>query len=478
MDKVTKASRLLAQLGDDTFIVGGAVRDIVMGQEPHDIDIATARSIESIRESGLKTFEIGQSMDFGIIGVYFQDEAYEVAHFRSDGDYSDSRRPDSVDLDATIEDDAARRDFTINAMYMNSDGQIIDFHNGQHDIQKKRIRAVGDPRKRFEEDALRIIRAHRFAARFGFKIERKTKAAMIEHVHSLKHIAIERISQELIKVAGYGGKAMAQFIEDMISTDAIRYVLPEIVDGTLFDQHHLHHPEGAMVYDRETDKYVPYSIRKHGKSPSKRYIVDNGSVFDHVMAALRMYDGEDPLVTLGILFHDIGKPACAELHPKRDAYKFIGHDRAGVKIFKDIAERLKFSSKMTEAITFSIQHHMRFHVVPKKASKIIPIRQSEFYPILVEVAKADDGCRGEAFDPKHLKKVFDAIEAIYKTFGEKEEYDARMKALVDGRTVMEVRPDLEGDQIGKVIVKAKNFVIEREFKVTKEDVIEFVKSVK
>lgn len=476
---IDKATRLIAQLGPDSYIVGGAVRDIVMGLTPSDVDIATGRSIESIEQSDLHTFGIGQSGNFGIIGVSFQDETFEVAHFRKDGDYSDSRRPDSVDLDATIEDDAQRRDFTINAMYMDADGRIIDLHGGQADIQKGVIRAVGDPYERFEEDALRIIRAHRFAAKFGFKIEQKTKAAMIKHKDKLKDIAVERISQELIKVAGYGGRAMANFIEDMMRTDVISYVLPEIIETTFFDQHFMHHPEGAIAFDMESDckKCAPYSIKKHGKGDDPRFYIENGSVYDHIMAALRTYTGKDPLVTLGILFHDIGKPATAELHPTRESYKFIGHDRKGVVVFEEIAKRLKFSSKMTEAISFCIQHHMRFHAVPKKAAKIIPIRQSQHYKILKQVAIADDSCRGEAFDANHLKEVFDAIEAIYKTFGEKEEFDARMKELISGQVVMEVRPDVKGPGIGKIIAAAKEFIVEREFKVTPEDVKEFIKGI-
>lgn len=477
MTKIDKAMRLLSQLGPDSYIVGGAVRDVIMGNEPKDIDIATAQSVEDIRNSDLKTYDIGQSMDFGITGVSFQGEEYEVAQFRSDGEYSDSRRPDSINLNATIEDDAARRDFTINAMYMDSDGKIIDLHNGERDIIKRVIRAVGNPHKRFEEDALRIIRAHRFAARYNFRIDNKTKDAIFANKSKLKNIAIERISQELIKVAGYGGKAMAKFIEDMIKTDVISYVLPEIVEGTMFDQHFLHHPEGAIAFDVESEykKSAPYSIRKHGKGDNPKFYIENGSVFDHIMAALRTYEGNDPLVTLGILFHDIGKPSTAEMHPSRDAYKFIGHDRKGVDVFVNIAKRLKFSSKMIEAISFCIKNHMRFHNIPKKASKIIPIRQSEFYPILREVAIADDSCRGEAFDVEHLNKVFKAIEKIYKTFGEKEVFDARMKKLVDGNSVMEIRPELEGVEIGKLVKAAKDFVIEREFKVTKADVDSFIK---
>lgn len=480
MNKIDKAMRLLAQLGGDTYIVGGAVRDVVMGLEPHDIDIATAMSIECIQASAIHTYDIGQSMSFGITGVSFQGEEYEVAQFRNDGEYTDSRRPDSVNFNATIEEDSARRDFTINAMYMNADGQIIDLHDGQRDIQKKLIRAVGDPTQRFKEDALRIIRAHRFAARYGFRIEDNTKQAMIKNIDGLKNIAAERISQELIKVAGYGGVAMARFIEDMIATDVIRYVLPEIVDTTLFDQHYLHHPEGAIAFDVQSEfkHSAPYSISKHGRGDNSQYHIENGSVFDHIMAALRTYRGNDPLVTLGILFHDIGKPATAELHPNRDSYKFIGHNTVGIDVFRPIAERLKFSSKMTDAIIFVIKNHMRFHVIPKKAAKIIPIRQSEFYPILAKVAVADDSCRGEAFDAKHLNEVFETIERIFETFGAKEEFDTRMKDFVNGHLVMELRPDLVGQQIGDVVNATREFIVEREFKVTKQDVTQFINEVK
>ena len=475
MTSIEKAMRLIPHIGLDTYLVGGCVRDAVMNIDPHDIDIATKQDILIIRSSDLNTYDIGQSMDFGITGVSFQGEEYEVAQFRSDGEYTDSRHPDSVKLGATITDDAQRRDFTINAMYMDADGIIHDFHNGQQDIQNKIIRCVGNPTDRFEEDALRIIRAHRFAARFGFKIDVATKNAMISKAYKLKNIAAERISAEMIKVAGYGGKAMAQFIEDMIKTDVIRYVLPEIIPTTLYDQYYKHHPEGAMVFDNKTEKYMPYSKKKHGDTPSGRYVVDNGLVFDHIMAALRTYEGNDPMVTLSILFHDIGKPECAERHPTHLGYKFIGHDRAGVKIFKDIAERLKFSSKMSEEISFCIQHHMRFHVIPKKATKIIPIRQSPYWETMKQVTYADDSCRGEAFDPVHQKEVMDAIERIYETFGEKEIFDARIKKLIDGKDVMEAFPDLKGAAIGKTMAKAKEFIIEHEFKVTKEDVMKFIK---
>jgi len=271
---------------------------------------------------------------------------------------------------------------------------------------------------------------------------------------------------------------MAQFIEDIYTTDVIRYILPEMIDMVCYDHHFKQHPEGAMVYDNKNESYTPYSMKKHGAVPCSRYVVDNGNVFDHVMAALRMYDGKDPIVTLSILFHDIGKPETAEMHPSGDRYTYIGHDKAGVITFKKIAERLKFSSKMTEEISFCIQHHMRFHTIPKKATKIIPIRQSPYYNTLKQLTIADDSCRGEAFDPAHQKAVFDAIEKIYKIFGEKEIYDSRMKDIINGQDIMDIRPDLKGKEIGKVLSKAKEYVIEHEFKVTKEDVIKIVKEMK
>lgn len=473
--KIDNAMRLINQIGSDTYIVGGAVRDIIMGNEPNDIDIATGQDVAKLAKSDLHTYDIGQSANFGIIGMSFQGEEYEIAQFRSDGVYSDSRHPDSVNLCATISDDAERRDFTINAMYIDSDGRIVDLHNGQMDIKNKIIRTVGDPNTRFNEDALRIIRAHRFAAKYNFKIDCDTMNAMIECRHLLKNIAIERISQEFIKVAKCGGKAMAKFIKDMIKTDVIRYVLPEILDTIMYDHYYGNHPEGAMVFDRKTDKYVPYSISKHGIPPCGRYEVDNGTVFDHIMAALNTYDGNDMYVTLGILFHDIGKPESAELHSSRKSYTFIGHDKIGVTVFNDIAKRMKFSSTIIDIVSYCIKYHMRFHAIPKKASKIIPIRQSKYYPILKQVAYADDSCRGEAFDADHLNEVFDAIERIYEVFGTKEAFDARMKELVDGNSVMSIRPELKGNQIGKMMEATKTFIIEREFRVTKADVEEFVK---
>lgn len=199
---------VLSEQGE-AYIVGGAVRDIIMGNEPHDVDISTNVSMDII-ESKFRTHDIGKNKDFGIVVINHNGFIFEIAQFRSDGAYSDSRHPDSVQLGVSFEEDTKRRDFTINAIGIDKDGNVIDFHNGLADIQNKVLRTVGSASDRFEEDALRVIRAIRFASRFGYKIDTSTVEAIRNKRHLLKNISRERIKDELLKTISYGSDKFAR----------------------------------------------------------------------------------------------------------------------------------------------------------------------------------------------------------------------------------------------------------------------------
>jgi tRNA nucleotidyltransferase (CCA-adding enzyme) len=228
-----------------TYIVGGAVRDIIMGYIPNDFDIATNVPC-SIIDQKFETFDIGKNKDFGISVVIFEGETREVANFRKDGEYSDGRHPDSVEIVDSFEEDSARRDFTINAMGMTSDGTIIDHHNGMEDIKNKVIRCVGKAEKRIAEDYIRIMRAIRFAARYDFSIDSETVEAIKKFAPDMmEKVSVERVWGEFVKMAG--GKNFYKAVEMMYDFGVMKYVFPQMSDMANFPHNPKHHPEGAKV---------------------------------------------------------------------------------------------------------------------------------------------------------------------------------------------------------------------------------------
>lgn len=196
----------------EAYIVGGAVRDIIMGNVIHDVDISTNVSMNLI-ESEFKSHDIGKNKDFGIVVITHKSFIFEISNFRKDGVYSDSRRPDSVQLGVSFKEDTNRRDFTVNSIGVDKYGFIIDYHNGLEDIKNKVLRTVGKAEDRFEEDALRIIRAVRFASRFGYKIDKETELAIRNKRQLLENISRERIKDELVKTISYGSDKFARSLE-------------------------------------------------------------------------------------------------------------------------------------------------------------------------------------------------------------------------------------------------------------------------
>ena len=302
---------IINKRGSEGLIVGGAVRDIILGKEPHDVDIATNMDMEKVADI-FKSFDIGKSQDFGIVAVPYKGYTFEIAHYREEFGTSDARHPDEVrDVDS-FEQDSARRDITINSLGLDASGTIIDYQGGLEDIKNGLIRAVGNPDERIKEDALRIIRALRFAAKFGFDIEPDTKRAVQELGHMLFRdeqdpektgVSAERLHDELFKMAEVGGPALADFLDKLDEVGLLDKFLPEVKAMQGVQHQPEHHPEG--------------------------------DVGQHVQAALRAskVTGK-PITTLAILFHDIGKPGTYELTPS-DKYPdgkhtFHGHDSFGV----------------------------------------------------------------------------------------------------------------------------------------------------
>ena len=228
---VQSGVKLMKEINDagyEAYVVGGAVRDILMGDSnPHDIDIASNMPIDEIKKR-YRTIEYGGGEKHGTVIVRFNEEDYEITQFRSEGAYSDSRRPDDVKFIQSFEEDTKRRDFTINAMGIDAAGNVIDYHGGSEDIAGKKLKTVGDPRERFGEDPLRILRAIRFAARFDFKVDDSVIEAIKELKDTVTTTSVERIRDELWKTIEYGGKKFGYALKFMKDTGLFETIFPEI----------------------------------------------------------------------------------------------------------------------------------------------------------------------------------------------------------------------------------------------------------
>jgi putative nucleotidyltransferase with HDIG domain len=332
--------RLRAE-GYDAYFAGGCVRDLLLGRVPEDFDVATSARPDTVLEMFSRTFAVGAH--FGVILVAdeidSQEIVTEVATFRSDGAYSDGRRPESVRFSESAEEDVTRRDFTINGMLLDPQllresgdvgAAVLDYVGGRADLDARLVRAIGDPAQRFDEDKLRMLRAVRFAARFDFEIEAGTEAAIRRFATQIGQVSRERIRGELTRMLTEGRARRA--FELLDRTGLLREVLSEIDRLHGVEQPPEYHPEG--------------------------------DVWIHTMMLLEQLPaGVSPTLAWGALLHDVGKPATFQRGPGR--IRFNGHVEVGVRIAEDILRRLRFSNEEAEQIVSLIENHMRFGDVEK-----------------------------------------------------------------------------------------------------------------
>jgi poly(A) polymerase len=317
----------LQNAGFQAFLVGGCVRDLLLGREPADYDVATSATPEQV----LNLFPDGVTVgaQFGVILVPREGVRVEVATFRSDVGYTDGRHPDQVVFASSPEEDVKRRDFTINGLVMrHNTGEILDFVDGQTDLRAGIIRAIGEPDRRFAEDKLRMLRAVRFAARFGYQIEPKTFAAIRKHAREISQVSAERIRDELTKLLTEG-RARTGF-ELLDSGWLLSIVLPEIAALKGVEQPPQYHPEG--------------------------------DVWLHTLLMLEgLPAGCSATLAWGVVLHDAGKPATfRSVKETQDRIRFDGHVEVGLAIGKRILARLRFSNDDTEQILSLVQQHMKF----------------------------------------------------------------------------------------------------------------------
>jgi poly(A) polymerase len=335
----------LREKGYEAYLAGGCVRDLVLGREPADYDVATSATPDVVLNLFDRTFAVGAH--FGVVLVAPRDEnarfVTEVATFRSDAAYSDGRHPDAVRYTARAEEDVLRRDFTINGLLLdplrdlaNPRAAVIDHVGGLADLDAGIVRAIGRPELRFEEDRLRMLRAVRFAARFGFELEAATLAAIRALAPRIHAVSRERIRDELTKMLTEG-RARRSF-ELLDSTRLLAEVLPEISRMKGVEQPPQFHPEG--------------------------------DVWKHTLLLLdQLEPGCSSALAWGALLHDVGKPATFRRAP--DRIRFDRHVEVGMAIAADICRRLRFSNDEARQIVALVQHHMRFADAPQMKSSTL-----------------------------------------------------------------------------------------------------------
>jgi poly(A) polymerase len=320
----------LRRNGYQALLVGGCVRDLLLGREPADYDVTTDATPEEVVKLFPESVAVGAQ--FGVILIPRDGGKVEVATFRSDVGYSDGRHPDSVVYSKTPQEDVQRRDFTINGLLMRHDtAEVLDYVGGQADLTAKIVRAIGEPDRRFTEDKLRMMRAVRFAARFGFEIETETLRAIRRHVAEIHQVSPERLRDELTKMLTEG--AARQAFELLDKTWLLQQVLPEI---------------GAMKGVEQPPQYHP-----------------EGDVWIHTRMMLEgLPKDASPTLAWGVLLHDVGKPPTFQSAAETgDRIRFNNHVEVGVRMAEAICRRLRFSNEETEQIVALVDNHMKFGAV-------------------------------------------------------------------------------------------------------------------
>ena len=496
---VTHVTKTIQSHGFEAFLVGGCVRDLIMSREPKDWDITTNAKPEDLIKMFEKTVyennfgtvgvcipiegvthETESSADFGVTRETFDSfgtetesvtretinikeylnliknkEKYhilEVTPYRTEAKYSDFRHPDEVSFSENIEDDLKRRDFTINAMaycpgeitdnggYSNK-GHLIDIYKGQEDIKDKVIRAVGDPSDRFNEDALRMLRAVRFASQLDFVVSHETMLAIFDKKDLIKNISAERIRDEFNKIIMSQNPSLG--IVMLQKLGLLKYIIPELEDGIGCEQ------GGAHKYD----------------------------VFQHLLGALdhAKDKGWTLEIRLAALFHDIGKPKSRRPGIKK-AYTFYGHEVIGERITQKIMERLKYPKKMTEFVVSLVRNHMFFSdtetISLSAVRRIVQKVGKEHIWDLMNVRESDRVGMAKAEAPYRLRKYHAMIEEVLR------DPISVGQLAIDGKYMIETLHVKPGPRMGYMLNALLEEVLEDPRKNTKEVLSELVEGFK
>ena len=358
----------LMEAGFEAFAVGGCVRDTILNRTPGDWDITTSAKPQEVKRLFRRTIDTG--IEHGTVTVMLEKIGYEVTTYRIDGEYEDNRHPKSVEFTSNLIEDLKRRDFTINAMAYNPTIGLVDEFEGLKDLEKKVIRCVGHPEDRFDEDALRILRAVRFAAQLGFTIEEETKKAIIKKTKNLMAISAERIRVELVKLL------TSPYPEMLITSSELgitKVILPE------FD---------AMLDTPQTNPHHIYNVGVHtieSMKAMRRLVLEEAYPKEYLTIDSKLYT----VLCLTMLLHDIGKPQSRTFDANgRD--HFHGHPALSTKMAKAILNRLKFDNYTTNLVLRLIaSHDDRLSPKPVKVRKAANAIGKDIMELLFLVQKSD-----------------------------------------------------------------------------------------
>lgn len=374
-DKVHKIIETLETAGHEAYAVGGCVRDSVLGRKPEDWDITTSAKPEETKSLFLRTIDTG--IRHGTVTVMLEREGFEVTTYRIDGDYEDGRHPKEVIFTASLEEDLKRRDFTVNAMAYNERRGLVDIYGGMEDIAAGVIRCVGNAEERFTEDALRMMRAIRFSAQLGYRIDEATEAAIKALAPSLRKISAERIQAELIKLVT---SPHPDYLRIAYETGITAQILPE------FD---------LCMETIQSNPHHCYNVGEH---------------ILHSMLAVEA----DKVLRLGMLFHDIGKPQTMTVdeegitHNKR-------HPAVGAEMTRKILRRLKFDNDTTDKVTKLVLYHDQEIAATQAGVRRAVNRMGEdIFTLMSAVRRADVSAQSDYMREEKLQKL-SYIEELYET---------------------------------------------------------------
>jgi tRNA nucleotidyltransferase/poly(A) polymerase len=432
---LSTAVRIAGELrarGFQAWLVGGCVRDLVLGREPADYDIATDAQPSQLVEIFPRAQLVGAQ--FGVVLL----DGVEVATFRSDHSYEDGRHPVEVTFESDAQQDVLRRDFTINALLLDpalansSDAltsHVVDYVGGLRDLRNHVIRAIGDPEQRFTEDHLRMLRAVRFAARFGFEIEAETMAAIRKLHHRITRVSPERIRDELVRILTEG--AARRGFELLDSSGLLNDILPEIAAMKGVEQPPEFHPEG--------------------------------DVWTHTLLMLEGLQSPTATLALGVLLHDVGKPGTFRV---AERIRFDGHVELGEKIARDILTRLRFSNSEIEQVIALVANHMRFgHIHEMRESKLKRMLRMDRFDEHLELHRLD--CSASHRNLENYEFAKSKLEHLPPE-------ELRPSRLLTGGDLIEVGY-APGPDFARMLEMAEDAQLESRIS-SKEEALELVKS--
>jgi tRNA nucleotidyltransferase (CCA-adding enzyme) len=445
-EKVNILINHLENCGYEAFAVGGCIRDSIMGRLPNDWDLCTSASPDEMKEcfagfawhpaensdSGRECRIIETGLQHGTLTVLLDGDAFEITTYRIDGEYSDGRHPDQVAFTRSLEEDLARRDFTVNAMAYNNTVGLVDPFGGQNDLSAKVLRCVGEPAKRFTEDSLRILRCIRFASQLGYSIENSTSAAMYDCLPLIDRVAVERIRVEFEKLLC--GPAAVTVLR--AHRDIIAHIIPEIRPMFDLDQKNAYH-----VYD----------------------------VWEHTLHVIENIPA-DPLLRLMAFFHDIGKPPTMTVVPNERyvpdtvdravsndpgaAYPewghFYGHEAAGAEITKSVLRRLKFDNYSRDTICSVIDaHKIVFQPTERHARRLLNKLGEDHLRMLIQLELADVKSQNPVYTDERVENI-QAFEAALDAVLAAEQCFSMKHLAVNGKDMMELGVP-QGQEIGRIL---------------------------